>query len=94
MKKRFKYFFNEKIWDINPGKYGLTGRSFLRALKIFVIIVRDFFRDRCHTLASSLTYFTLLGIVPFTAIIFVVLKHFGIQETYGADLLDRVIFDP
>ncbi len=92
-KTKNKNFFEEELWIINPHKYGSIRGGGFQILKISTIIIKDFIRDRGHVLASSLTYYSLLALVPTAAIIFSILHKIGIQRTYGADFLNRVIFD-
>ncbi|MGM0440844.1 MAG: YihY/virulence factor BrkB family protein [Elusimicrobiota bacterium] len=94
MTSKIKNFINEKIWVINTEKYGSIRGFLFRVLKIIIIISKDFVRDKCHMLASSLTYYTLLAVIPTAAVIFTVLQKLGIQRTYGADFINKVIFDP
>jgi len=64
-----------------------------KTVKIFLIVINDFFKDHCLVRASSLTYYFLLSIVPFFAAAFSVLKAFGFQNVYGVILLNRLLIN-
>jgi membrane protein len=49
-------------------------------VRFAVLVFRSFFADRCLLLASSLSYTTVLSLVPFLAVAFSVSKAFGIQN--------------
>ncbi len=76
-----KRFLSRDLWFAEPGED--TGlRAFLqRQLRFVVAVVQGFAADRCMLRASALTYTTLLSIVPLLALMFSVLKGFGIQNT-------------
>ena len=63
------------------------GKSFLiKQLRIFVLTVRGFDEDKCFTRASSLTFYTLLSIVPVMAMLFGVAKGFGFEKILETEL--------
>ena len=66
------------------------GKSFLiKQLRIFLLTVRGFDEDKCFTRASSLTFYTLLSIVPVAAILFAVAKGFGFESRLKRELFER-----
>ena len=57
-------FVTVDIWRIRLEDLPF-GKSFLiKQLRIFILTVRGFDEDKCFTRASSLTFYTLLSIVP------------------------------
>ena len=67
------------------------GKSFLiRQLRIFLLTVRGFDEDKCFTRASSLTFYTLLSIVPVMAMLFGVAKGFGFEKILETELRGAV----
>ena len=66
------------------------GKSFLiRQLRIILLTLRGFDEDRCFSRASSLTFNTLLSIVPVAAILFGVAKGFGFESLLRRELLEK-----
>jgi membrane protein len=67
------------------------GKSFLiKQLRIFLLTVRGFDEDKCFTRASSLTFYTLLSIVPVMAMLFGVAKGFGFEKILETELRGAV----
>ena len=92
--KKARQFLVSDIWIINISAYGKLKSSFIAALKIVLITVNDFIKDKCVLRASSLTYYFFLAIVPFFAVATAVIKGFGLQNEYGEVLLNRVLMNP
>ncbi len=73
----------------------------MRQLRVFVLALRGYVRNQCIQRASSLTFYTLLSIVPVFAMIFGIAKGFGFEkrlerqlyQQFGAqeEVLGRVI---
>jgi membrane protein len=53
-------------------------------------LVRKFVDDRCTTLASALSFSSMLSIVPFLAIVFAVLKALDVHTTLAPMLLSNL----
>jgi len=66
------------------------GKSFLvKQLRVFLLTLRGFVDDGCFSRASSLTFNTLLSIVPVVAILFGVAKGFGFETKLKRELFDK-----
>jgi membrane protein len=84
-------FVTVDIWRIRLEDLPF-GKSFLiKQLRIFLLTVRGFDEDKCLTRASSLTFYTLLSIVPVMAMLFGVAKGFGIEKLLKDELTKLVI---
>ncbi|MBR5803131.1 MAG: YihY/virulence factor BrkB family protein [Bacteroidaceae bacterium] len=75
--KDISSFLSEDIWrvtkeDVNPLTYRLCN-----ILKVLILTIQRFLRDRIVQRASALTYSTLLSIVPILAILFAIARGFG-----------------
>ncbi len=87
MNKKIKKFFNfitYDIWRVTEAEVTRTKFSFYNILKTIILSIRRFTDDRIADKASSLTYSTLLSIVPILAILFAIARGFGfanIMET-------------
>ena len=86
--ERATKFVTVDIWRIQLEDLPF-GKSFLvKQLRIILLTLRGFVEDKCFSRASSLTFNTLLSIVPVAAILFGVAKGFGFETR-----LKRVLFD-
>jgi membrane protein len=66
------------------------GKSFLiKQLRIIILSIRGFDEDKCIIRASSLTFYTLLSIVPVAAMLFGVAKGFGFEKKLKKELFER-----
>ena len=82
-------FLTVDIWRIQLEDLPF-GKSFLvKQLRIFLLTLRGFVEDKCFFRASSLTFNTLLSIVPVAAILFGVAKGFGFETKLKRELFDK-----
>jgi membrane protein len=65
-------------------------RFLLNQGQILTLVMRGFFVDGCMLRASALTFTTLLSLVPLLALMFSVLKGFGVQNELEPLLLDQL----
>jgi membrane protein len=73
-------YLSEDIWRI-PLREQPSRRSWwIKALRVIVLSVRNFDRNRCTLRASALTFYTLLSIVPIMAMAFGISKGFGFDH--------------
>ena len=79
MYQRILNYLDKEIWNLKLEK--LTPRHALgiRVLRVLVLTVRYFTRDKCSYRASALTFYTLLTIVPVLAMAFGIAKGFGLE---------------
>ena len=81
-------FIRTDIWRIRLSDLPF-GKSFLiRQLRIIILTIRGFDEDKCFVRASSLTFYTLLSIVPVAAMFFGVAKGFGFEK-----VLERRLYE-
>jgi len=72
-------FVERDVWKI-PLKDLPPRKSFvIKQLRIFILAFRGFKEDLLHLRASSLTYYSLLAIVPVVAMGFGIAKGFGLE---------------
>jgi membrane protein len=77
------------IWRIRLEDLPFRKSFAIRQLRIIILAVRGFDRDKCLYRASSLTFYTLLSIVPVMAMLFGVAKGFGFEKMLQRDLVER-----
>ena len=82
-------FVTTDIWRVRLEDLPF-GKSFLiRQLRIILLTLRGFDEDKCFSRASSLTFNTLLSIVPVAAILFGVAKGFGFETMLRREILEK-----
>jgi len=83
-------YLKNDIWNIPlQDRPGFSGFS-IAVLRAVVLTVRAFLEKRCALSASALTYYSLLSIVPLTAIVFAVAKGFGLEQLLTNRLMERL----
>jgi len=80
MLKRITNFLKEELWIADIRQKSKRKGFLIRTLRILVLAFKGFFEDRAALRASSLTYFTMLSIVPIFALAFGFAKGFGFEE--------------
>lgn len=79
MIKKLRKFAQEEIWLTNLSDLSTYQSFFIQQLRMIVLAFRGFLEDRVSIRASSLTFFTLLSLVPIVAMGFGVAKGFGFE---------------
>jgi len=66
-------------------------KSFLlRQVRIIILAFRGFDENKCALRASFLTFYSLLSVVPFAALVFGIAKGFGIQKYLESELIEKM----
>ncbi len=78
------------LWESDGGKSPGIIRFIKQLVRIGVVVYRKFIDDSCLLRASALTYATLLAIVPLLALMFSVLKGFGVQGVLEGVILKQI----
>jgi membrane protein len=89
MKKKIslaKRFLTIELWEINLRSLSTFRASCIKLLRIIVLSVHGFFKDKCQLQASALTFYTIFSIVPLAAMVFGIAKGFGLQKKLQEDL--------
>ncbi len=73
-------FFTSDLWKLDHRVMKFPKRWGIVILKILTLAIRKYDQNDCFTKASSLTFFTLLSIVPAIAMGFGIAKGFGLEE--------------
>jgi membrane protein len=72
-------FLTKDIWSLDLSKLGRLQAFGIRQAKVLIFVLRQFYEDKLVIRASSLTYSTLLAIVPLLAVGFAILKGVGLH---------------
>jgi membrane protein len=78
--ERFRRFLEHGLWEHSLTELPWWRRFAVRWLRITVLAIRGFQRERGQFLAFALTYMTLLTIVPLLTFAFAVAKGMKLQE--------------
>ena len=82
-------FITNGVWRIRLQDLPF-GKSFvIRQLRVVLLTLRGFHEDKCFARAASLTFNTLLSIVPVVAILFGVAKGFGFETMLKTELFEK-----
>ncbi len=82
---RLIHFIRFDIWRTDDSKDWKTANLF-NVVKIFILAIKNSVRLNIGARASSLTYSTLLAIVPILAVLFAIARGFGFQNIVESEL--------
>jgi len=91
--RSIKNFIQVELWDIEPSSLSKHHRSGLRFLQICILVVKGFKENRCPIHASSLTFTTVMAMVPFLVILFAIAKGIGFEH-FSQMILDQTASMP
>jgi len=86
---RIVSFLKVDIWRIRVQNLPGPQSFLIKQLRVVLLALRGFDEDKCLLRASSLTFYSLLSIVPVLAIAFGIAKGFGLEKTLREQLLER-----
>ena len=82
--KRIRQWLNDDLWN-NGNEH-----CCLPSVRVFIAVVMGFQRNQCGQKAAALTFNTLLAFIPLLAIMFALLKGFGVHNTIEPLLLQHL----
>jgi membrane protein len=88
--ERVSHFLESGLWEMDAADRRWWRRFLLNLGQILTLVVRGFLADGCMLRASALTFTTLLSLVPLLALMFAVLKGFGVQNELEPLLLEQL----
>ncbi|HKK62719.1 MAG TPA: YhjD/YihY/BrkB family envelope integrity protein, partial [Bacteroidales bacterium] len=88
MIKSIKDFFKNEVWTADIKSKSWRREFVIGQIRIIAYALKGFFEDRAALRASSLTYFTMLSIVPIFAMGFGIAKGFGFKDRMN-DFIDK-----
>jgi len=83
-------FLKTDIWRISTRDLPRIKSFFIKQLRTVILAVRGFDQDKCQLRASSLTFYSLLSIVPVVAMAFGIAKGFGFEKLLEKQLLEKL----
>jgi membrane protein len=84
--QRISRFIRRDLWRVELDTLPFGKYLLFKGLRVIVLTVRGFQEDRCLLRAPSLTFFTLLSIVPVVAMLFGIAKGFGFEKLLEKEL--------
>ena len=87
---RGRNFLEHELWEMDATDKPWWRRALINQGQILALVVRGFISDGCMLRASALTFTTLLSLVPLLALVFSVLKGFGVQNELEPLLLEQL----
>jgi membrane protein len=87
---RSRNFLEHGLWEMDFADRRWWQRFLLNQGQILTLVVRGFLADGCMLRASALTFTTLLSLVPLLALMFSILKGFGVQNELEPLLLEQL----
>lgn len=82
-------FFTVDLWKTRTRDIPHPRRILLKLLKLFLLAARSFWNDQDSVRAAALTLFTVLSLVPVTAMLFGIAKGFGLDARLEEWLLNE-----
>jgi membrane protein len=86
---RAKQFVTADVWSMRLNDYPQHIATMLKYLRVVLVSFRRFNEDRVQLRASSLTYYSLLALVPILAMGFGIAKGFGFDKDLEQKLVDN-----
>ena len=83
-------YFTKEIWRVEIEQFSRFKIWFLRFLRMLFLSLKGFVEDRCLLFSSSLSFSTLLSLVPVLAAMFSVSKGLGLQSFLEKLVLEKV----
>ncbi len=87
---RITEFVTVDIWRIRLNDLPRKKSFLIKQLRTVILAIRGFDEDKCLLRASSLTFYSLLSIVPVVAMVFGIAKGFGFERYLEAQLFERL----
>lgn len=87
---KFRKKIKHLLWEQNPADLSWLQRILLRQIQTAALVIRDFGMNQCLLRASALTYYTMLSLVPLLALVFALLKSFGVQNLLQPLIIEKL----
>src|SRR5690554_3611040 len=88
---RLIHFLSYDIWRLNPESISNKKNILFNAIKTVMLTVRNVQELNIAARARSLTYRTLLSIVPLLAVIFAIARGFGIENIVESSIFNLLL---
>ncbi len=89
--QKYINFFTSDIWSIHLDKLSFHKSLIVKVLRILLLSFKKFNKDQCPLMASALTFYSLLSIVPIVALVFGIAKGFGFEKNLEKHLVENFV---
>ncbi len=83
-------FLATGLWELRLEPLPAWKRAGVRVLRVLTLAVRESVKDECGLRAASLTFYTLLSVVPVLGVAFGIAKGFGLEKLLEEQLLAQM----
>ncbi|WP_462250166.1 YhjD/YihY/BrkB family envelope integrity protein [Ekhidna sp.] len=83
---QLRQFIEVDLWRLRLGSLSKRRRIFYGFIRVWVIAIKEFIRDKCAEKASALTYFSMLSLVPVIAMMVAIANAFGVRGLMEQEL--------
>ncbi len=83
-------FFRTGVWRVRVSELSRVRAFFIQALRILLLAIQGISRGRTYLRASSLTFYSLLSVVPILATLFGVAQGFGLGRILEKHLMEMI----
>ncbi len=78
--RSIKAFMSDGIWELELEELSKAKARFVKYLKIVLITIQTFSREKIGFQAVALSFFSTMAVVPFVAVVFAVTDGFGLAD--------------
>ena len=78
--RRIRDFFREDIWTLELEELSRAKARFVKYLKVFLITAKTYTQQKIGPQAVALSFFSVMAVVPFMAIVFAVTGGLGLSD--------------
>jgi membrane protein len=80
---------NDEIWHTSLSDLSKRKSFLIKQVRIIVLATRGFLNDKVQLRAASLTFYTLLSLIPIAAIAFAIAKGFNLDQTLESIIVSK-----
>ena len=77
---RLKNFFSEEIWQLEMEELSRAKARFVKYIKVLIITIKTYSQQKIGPQAVALSFFSVMAVVPFMAIVFAVTGGLGLAD--------------
>ena len=88
--ERARGFLREGLWADEPASRWIVARA-VGLLQFAVLVAQGFVRDRLMLQASSLSYFTVISLIPVFAIVIGIAAAIGIDSSFADRIVAEIV---
>ncbi|HVN95318.1 MAG TPA: YhjD/YihY/BrkB family envelope integrity protein [Syntrophorhabdaceae bacterium] len=81
-------FFRTGIWEMSLKDRPAVTMYAIRCVRVVMLAIRTYMKHDCSRIATVLTYYSLLNVVPLVAVVFAMAKGFGLKKVVVKQIAD------